>query len=254
MAMSPQFALSSPHDDELSKASRSFVYSFDLHGNLIEMSAAFARTTGYNRAETAQLNFSQLLDQESWQRSRDQTLVLLGGGESQPLEFTAVSKHGQRVRMEVMRHLLFDRGRPVAIQDTGRWLDPVPEAPLQPATDTDRFAEQLRQLHRLSTTRYATLEEALAITYAPVANCSTCHRDGFCKWTETRGWFRLPTGPLNFIRVSFFCCPKHLPTPSKAGSGPWRFRSRQRSAANQRPHSRPILVRQYGSGRSCLQH
>jgi diguanylate cyclase (GGDEF)-like protein/PAS domain S-box-containing protein len=159
--MSPQFALSSPHDDELSKASRSFVYSFDLHGNLIEMSAAFARTTGYNRAETAQLNFSQLLDQESWQRSRDQTLVLLGGGESQPLEFTAVSKHGQRVRMEVMRHLLFDRGRPVAIQDTGRWLDPVPEAPLQPATDTDRFAEQLRQLHRLSTTRYATLEEAL---------------------------------------------------------------------------------------------
>ncbi len=161
MAISPRFALSPRNDEEPSKASRSFVYSFDLHGNVIEMSAAFAETTGYGRDETAQLNLSQLLDHESWQRSRDQTLALLGGGGAEMLELTALGKYGQRIRMEVTRHLLFDRGRPVAIQDTGRWLDPVPEAPTHPATDSDRFAEQLRQLHRLSTARYATLEEAL---------------------------------------------------------------------------------------------
>ncbi len=161
MAISPRFALSPPNDEEQWKASRGFVYSFDLEGNLIEMSAAFTEATGYSREETVQLNFSQLLDQDSWQRSREQTLALLGGGGAEALELTAIGKFGQRIRMEVVRHLLFERGRPVALQDTGRWLDPVAEAPIQPATDTDRFAEQLRQLHRLSTTRYPTLDEAL---------------------------------------------------------------------------------------------
>jgi diguanylate cyclase (GGDEF)-like protein len=96
---------------------------------------------------------------------------LLGGSGILTLELTAIGKDGQRIRMEVVRRLLFERGRPVAVQDTGRLLyDAAEELPnLLGEAETDlpakseplnRFAEQLKQLHRLSTTTYVTLEQA----------------------------------------------------------------------------------------------
>jgi diguanylate cyclase (GGDEF)-like protein/PAS domain S-box-containing protein len=171
MAISPRFALSRPDGEEPSMSSRDCVYSFDLHGNLIEMNAALAEIIGYDRDKAAPLNLSQLLDQESWQRSREQVLALLGGSGILTLELTAIGKDGQRIRMEVVRRLLFERGRPVAVQDTGRLLyDAAEELPnLLGEAETDlpakseplnRFAEQLKQLHRLSTTTYVTLEQA----------------------------------------------------------------------------------------------
>jgi len=171
MAISPRLALSRPDGEEPSKSSRDCVYSFDLHGNLIEMNSALAEIIGYDRDKAAPLNLSQLLDQESWQRSREQVLALLGGSGTQTLELTAIGNDGQRIRMEVVRRLLFERGRPVAVQDTGRLLyDAAEELPsLLGEAETDllpkseplnRFAEQLKQLHRLSTTNYVTLEQA----------------------------------------------------------------------------------------------
>ncbi len=171
MAISPQFALSPPGDEEPSKSSRDCVYSFDLHGNLIEMNATFAEITGYDRDQAARLNLSQLLDPESWQRSREQVLALLGGCGTQQLNLGAIRRDGQRIRMEVVRRLLFERGRPVAIQDAGHPLADVSEQSprLLAELETDlsagsepvnRFAEQLKQLHRLSTTNYVTLGQA----------------------------------------------------------------------------------------------
>jgi diguanylate cyclase (GGDEF)-like protein/PAS domain S-box-containing protein len=170
MAISPQFALSTPDDERPSRSSRDCVYSFDLHGNLIEMNAALAEITGYDHDKAARLNLSQLLDPESWQRSREQVLALLGGGGTQKLDLTAIRKDGRRIRMEVVRRLLFERGRPVAIQDAGRFLyDAIEELPSllgsadMPAGShhpVNRFAEQLKQLHRLCTTNYVTLDQA----------------------------------------------------------------------------------------------
>jgi diguanylate cyclase (GGDEF)-like protein/PAS domain S-box-containing protein len=170
MAISPRFALPPPDDEQPSRSSLDCVYSFDLRGNLIEMNAAFAEITGYDRDKAASLNLSQLLDPESWQRSREQVLALLGGGGTQKLDLTAIRKDGRRIRMEVARRLLFERGRPVAIQDAGRLIyDATEERPtLREAAETpggshhpvNRFAEQLKQLHRLSTTSYVTLDQA----------------------------------------------------------------------------------------------
>jgi diguanylate cyclase (GGDEF)-like protein/PAS domain S-box-containing protein len=161
MAISPRIALSPPTGEMASKASRDCVYSFDLHGNLIEMNAAFAEITGYNRDQVSRFNLSQLLDPESRQRSEEHVLALLGGGGPQKLCLTAIANGGQPVRMEVVRRLLFERGRPVAIQDRGRWLGPAREpCPVEPA-EANNVAEQLKQLHRLSTTNYVTLDEAL---------------------------------------------------------------------------------------------
>jgi diguanylate cyclase (GGDEF)-like protein/PAS domain S-box-containing protein len=171
MALSPRFALSPPDDEKPSKIPRDCVYSFDLQGSLIDINAAFAETTGYDRDEAARLNLSQLLDQESWQRSREQVLALLGGSGTQKLDLTAIGKDGQPIRMEVVRRLLFERGRPVAIQDAGHPLydaaEEVPSRLGEPETElptgagqVNHFAEKLKQLHRLSTTNYLTLDQA----------------------------------------------------------------------------------------------
>jgi diguanylate cyclase (GGDEF)-like protein/PAS domain S-box-containing protein len=170
MAIAPQFALYPPDDEESSKISLDCVYSFDLRGNLIEMNAALAEITGYDRRDATPLNLNQLLDPESWQRSREQVLALLGGSGTQKLELTAIAKDGQPIRMEVARRLLFERGRAVAVQDSGHFLYHAAENPRQRGkAETDlalrsqhgsRFAEHLKQLHRLSTTNYATLSEA----------------------------------------------------------------------------------------------
>jgi diguanylate cyclase (GGDEF)-like protein/PAS domain S-box-containing protein len=167
MAISPRFALA--QDSEPSRLSSGCVYSFDLDGNIIEMNAALADALGYSRDEAAGMNLGQLLEAESWKNSREQILVQLGGSGPQPVNLTAIAKDGSPVRLAVMRRLLFERGRPVAVQDAGRVVaesaedrprfreEPNDQVPGEPSG----FAEQLKQLHRLSTTSYVTLDQAL---------------------------------------------------------------------------------------------
>ena len=169
MAISPQFALVRAADPEFPQHSPGWVYSYDLDGNVIEMSAAMAGMLGYAREEVASINLGQLLEPESWKSSREQILVQLGGGGPQHVELIAIARDGSRVEMAVVRRLLFERGRPVAVQDIGRVMAGRSETEPPLAEDRDnqksgassRFTEQLKQLHRLSTTSYVTLEQAL---------------------------------------------------------------------------------------------
>jgi len=165
MAISPRFALVATGDPEFTQASSACVYSFDLDGNVIEMSAALAGILGYEREDAAGLNVAQLLEPESWTSSREQMLLLLGGSGPKQAELTAIARDGRRVRLCVVRRLLFERGRAVAVQDAGTIAaggeSPCWEESRLIAGEAGRFAEQLKQLHRLSTTSYATLEQAL---------------------------------------------------------------------------------------------
>ena len=114
------------------------------------------------------MNLSQLLDPESWTSSREQMVAQLGGGGPQTVDLTAIASDGSPVRLAVVRRLLFERGRPVAIQDSGHALGASRRPGWRTCAKTEslgieegRFAEQLKQLHRLSTTSYVTLEQAL---------------------------------------------------------------------------------------------
>ncbi len=154
---------------EVSHDSPGCIYSFDLNGNVVEMNAAMADVLGYAREEAARMNLGQLLEPESWKRSREQILLQLGGGGLQQLSLTAIARDGSLVRLAVVRRLLFERGRPVAVQDAGRVLaDHAPvssrlydNSNTRSQASPSRFAEQLKQLHRLSTTSYVALEQAL---------------------------------------------------------------------------------------------
>ncbi|HEX5229940.1 MAG TPA: EAL domain-containing protein [Bryobacteraceae bacterium] len=166
MALAPRFLLSNP---DVARPSSGCVYSFDLDGNIIEMSAGLAAALGYSPEGAARANLEQLLDADSWIASREHTLMQLGGIGPQYLDLTAIARDGSRVRLAVTRRLLFERGRPVAVQDAGSVIvEAVEHASSLDAASADtavvapgRFAEQLKQLHRLSTTSYGTLERAL---------------------------------------------------------------------------------------------
>lgn len=168
MAISPRFALAGPDAPAFADDSPPCVYSFDLEGNVVRMNAPMANVLGYSREEAGGMNLAQLLEPESWTNSREQVLAQLGGGGSQQMAVTAIAKDGSRVRLAIVRRLLFERGRPVAIQDTGRIAASseavakfVAKAEPQKSADSGRFAEQLKELHRLSTTSYLSLEQAL---------------------------------------------------------------------------------------------
>jgi diguanylate cyclase (GGDEF)-like protein/PAS domain S-box-containing protein len=169
MSFSPRLASASTPNAEFSHPSPVCVYSFDLDGKVVEMNAAMAGMLGYAREEATQMNLAQLMEPESWKSSREQILAQLGGGGPQWVNLTAMARDGSRVQLVVARRLLFERGRPVAVQDAGTVLDDPAEAGSSPAGnpghqksgESSRFAEQLKQLHRLSTTNYITLEQAL---------------------------------------------------------------------------------------------
>jgi len=187
MSLSLPFAL--PRDPELVRATTACVYSFDLDGNVIEMNAGLAGALGYAPEEAARMNLAQLLEPDSWTNSQEQILVQLGGNGPQPLNLTAIARDGSRVGLVVTRRLLFERGRPVAIQDAGAVIAAADEIarPLSagaserplPVTESSRFAQELKQLHRLSTTSYATLQPAIED-----------HLETGCRL------FRLPVGAL----------------------------------------------------------
>ncbi len=168
MALSPQFMFVPANDPAFPHDSPRCVYSFDMDGNVLDINQAMADMLGYARETAARMNLGQLLEAESWKDSREQILAQLGGGGPQWVNLTAIASDGRRVPMAVVRRLLFERGRPVAIQDSGRLLADRPdiaalalEDPNNNRGEAGRFAEQLKQLHRLSTTSYITLEQAL---------------------------------------------------------------------------------------------
>src|SRR5580704_6103217 len=114
MAISPRFALTPAGDSEGAPHSVSCVYSFDLDGNIIEMNPALADALGLTPQQAGGLNLEQLLEQESWKHSRDLILMQLGGAGPQQVVLTAIASDGRHVPLEIVRRLLFERGRPVA--------------------------------------------------------------------------------------------------------------------------------------------
>ena len=156
---------------EMTRDSSEFACSYDLDGNIIEINSALERISGYSRDEAIGMNLRQLLDAESWEVSREHIREQLGGGSPQHLNINLMTKDGQRVQLEITRRLLFERGRPVAVLDRGRsiaadsWqgeaaLHEAEERLSMKSMELAQFAEQLKQLHRLSTTSYPALERA----------------------------------------------------------------------------------------------
>jgi diguanylate cyclase (GGDEF)-like protein/PAS domain S-box-containing protein len=155
--------------DEDPEAYDSFelICSYDLDGNVIEVNHAAERILGYSREEVPGMSISALLGKESWDLSREQILGQMDGS-PRNLEITALAKQGHPVKLAVTRRLMFESGRPIAVQDTCRAVANAANSAAAPnakgsqpkSVELAHFAEQLKQLNRLSTTRYDSLEQA----------------------------------------------------------------------------------------------
>jgi diguanylate cyclase (GGDEF)-like protein/PAS domain S-box-containing protein len=164
MGISHGFAVAHEDDREASNNSPELVCSYDLNGSVIDVNDAVERIIGYSRDEALGMNVGALMGKESWGLNREQIIEQVDGS-PRNLEIIALGKQGHPVKLAVTRRLLFEGGRPIAVQDKCRPAEPF----AFPKTDSHlstkslqlaHFAEQLKQLNRLSTTRYESLEQA----------------------------------------------------------------------------------------------
>lgn len=140
--------------------------SYDLRGNLIEVHA-LEPVLGQPREELLAKNLSGLLEPESWSATLRDILEHVGGAHPAPFEITTRSAPGDLVKLHVFTRLVFEQGRPVAIQAYGKELGEMGQSKSECAekelTSTrnrlTQFSRQLKQLHRLSTTHYESLDD-----------------------------------------------------------------------------------------------
>jgi diguanylate cyclase (GGDEF)-like protein/PAS domain S-box-containing protein len=144
--------------------------SYDLRGRLLEINEPLERVLGYSRQEILGANLSEFLDPNSWELTRQTILEQAGGAACEPRNIRIRRKSGELCMLEVATRLVFDKGTPVAVDAVGRDLTPPDARELRETqallssttTELNRFTGLLKELHRLSTTKYSSLDEVFA--------------------------------------------------------------------------------------------
>ena len=157
------------HDRHSAKLAE-LMCSYDLRGNIIEVNEAFEHATGYTRQEARGLNVSALLDASSLEAARVDILQQVGGANAGPHAIVVRCKEGLLLAMEMTTRLVFEKGRPVAVQGFGRKIRPADLDALRAAEaklstrneELAQFTGHLKHLHRLGTTHYDSLDRVLA--------------------------------------------------------------------------------------------
>lgn len=143
------------------------ICSFDLRGNIIELHEALDRSLGYPRQMLPGMPLQRVMDRADWESLRQIILQHIGGAHPSRTRMAWRARFGNRVCIDVTTRLVFERGSPVAVQAFGAPAEL--EAPVasgaeasETAVELARFSQSLKQLHRLSTTKYESLEQVFA--------------------------------------------------------------------------------------------
>jgi len=144
--------------------------SYDLRGRLLEINEPLERVLGYSRQEVVGSNFREFMDPNSWELTRQTILEQTGGAAPQQQNIQVRRRTGELRTLEMATRLVFDKGMPVAVQATGRDLTAPSGQDLRETqallstktTELNRFTGHLKELHRLSTTKYSSLAEVFA--------------------------------------------------------------------------------------------
>ena len=159
-------------DDREAPGNLELICRYDLNGMVIDLNDAAERIIGYSRDEAVGMHISAVMGKESWEFGPKQILARMDGT-PRTFEAVALAKQGHRIKLAGTRRVLFEGGAPIAVQDTCKLAAPSADSKEQPAAippadsrhstrslELAHFAEQLKQLNRLSTTRYDSLEHA----------------------------------------------------------------------------------------------
>jgi len=97
------------------------VYVHDLEGNFLDANPATLKLLGYSAEEVASLNFSSILDPTQLPLALEAvTEIKTTGGQKRFTQFRLRSKNGEYVEVETVGSIIYDHGRPYAIQGVGR--------------------------------------------------------------------------------------------------------------------------------------
>src|SRR5579863_2615454 len=166
MGITHGFAPARENDQGFFPDSPELVFFYDLDGNVLDVNDIAERILGYGHGEAVGMSVAALMSEDSHEYSVQRMRAEMTRT-PRSFEITTLTKQRRPLKITVTRGLLFEGGRPIAIQDRCRPLSaPNPAAPgvaSQHSTNSiqlAQFAERLKQLNRLSTTRYDSLEQA----------------------------------------------------------------------------------------------
>ena len=124
------------------------MYRHDLTGALSRVNRAFERVTGFARQEVLGRSFFDLLAPAYRAEAQERIFAHLSGDAAAPFPLTMVAKTGEIIQLEVSIDLVFQDGKPAAVQGYARDV-----------TTVVTFTRYLQLLHRLSSTNYGNLDE-----------------------------------------------------------------------------------------------
>ena len=107
---------------ELFENANDIIYTHDLQGNFTSLNRSGERITGYSREETVLMNVADVIAPEYLNLAREMIAHKASEKVSTVYEIDIISKHGNRVRLEVSTRLIFSDGKPIGVQGIGRDL------------------------------------------------------------------------------------------------------------------------------------
>jgi two-component system cell cycle sensor histidine kinase/response regulator CckA len=123
---------------ELFDSANDIIYVHDLSGNFLSFNKAALRATGYTPEEARALNIRHVVAPDQLEAAQAEIANKLGGESSPPHELVILTKDGRRLTLEVNSHLIYENGRPVAVQGIARDV-----------TERKRLEQQLRHSQKM---------------------------------------------------------------------------------------------------------
>ena len=140
------------------------MYTHDLSGAILTIHGSVERITGYSREEALRMSLQELFDSKYLEQTLQDVMLQMGGGAPAPRRVALKTKSGKKRQLETYSRLLFDKGRPVAVEGLvwdGRGGSPERARSRDAELEhrLERYSAHLKHLHRLNVRKYGTLED-----------------------------------------------------------------------------------------------
>jgi len=122
------------------------IYVHDLQGNFISVNQTGERVFGYSREEAATLNMTQIVAPEYLEIAQKHIAAKIAGKPSSSYEIECIRKDGRRVAFEINSRVIWENGKPAAIQGIARDI-----------TDRKLAEEERDRLYNVSNDLLATI-------------------------------------------------------------------------------------------------
>ncbi|GEM_PF-307973 len=105
---------------ELIENANDLIYTHDLQGNFTSLNKAGERITGYSCEEAMRMNIADLIVPEDLDMAKKMIARKTSKNDSTTYELLIITKSGERAALEVSTQLVYENGKPVAVQGIGR--------------------------------------------------------------------------------------------------------------------------------------